>query len=322
MQRTPRTKEERTIKYRPQGPNMALVDGLNAIFKVIFTLGTFSYKGQNTTIQYGITNILRTYIENRWPRGIIFVLDGKGSKKKRQEIYPEYKKNREGKNKDIDWDAIFEQIRELKNMLPYYGIGVADIEGYEADDVIAYLANYFNSMGKTVEVVSSDKDLYQLINSYNTVYSISNKSVVTLDNFLETTGVTMDRYLDYRCMVGDKSDNIVGIAGIGEKTAASLLEYSTLDEALHTPQRGRLAALNQDGAEDIILRNRKLMDLSNVAIDKSLIDSIILPERADKSKVKEMFADLGFFSFLDKYDEFITPFASLHTRGEYSESRD
>lgn len=320
MQRTPRIKEEKVIRYRTQGPNMALVDGLNAIFKVIFTLGTFAYKGQNTTIQYGIINILKTYIENRWPRGVIFVLDGKGSKKRRKEIYPEYKKNREGKNKDIDWDSIFEQIRALKDILPYFGIGVADIPEYEADDVIAYLSRYFNYLNKTVDMISSDKDLYQLINEYNTVYSISNKSIVSLENFIDTTGVSLSNYLDYRCLVGDKSDNINGIAGIGEKTAASLLEYSTLDDALVTQQRGRLAALNQDGAKDIIERNRKLMDLSNVSIDKSMIDSIIIPDRIDKNKVKDIFTDLGFFSFLDKFDEFVAPFASLQTRKEYDDN--
>lgn len=320
MQRTPRIREERVVRYRPQGPNVALVDGLNAVFKVIFTLGTFSYQGQNTTIQYGIINILRTYIENRWPRGVIFVLDGKGGKKRRQEIYPAYKKNREGKNKDIDWDSVFEQIRALKDILPYFGVGVADIAGYEADDVIAYLAQYFNTLGKTVEVISSDKDLYQLINSYNTVYSISNKSVVTKDNFRDTTGVTIDNYLDYRCLVGDKSDNIVGIAGIGEKTAVALLESSSLDNALKTPQKGRLAALNQEGAKEIIERNRRLIDLSNIALDTPLINSMILPEKIDKSKIKDIFNDLGFFSFLDKFDEFIAPYASLHTRGEYSDN--
>lgn len=317
MERRPRiSKVEREIKYRPKGPNMALVDGLNAVFKVIFTLGTLTYKGQNTTIQYGIINILKAAIESNWPRGMIFTLDGKGGKKKRLEIYPEYKENRKDKHKDLDWDAIFEEVRNLKVILPLFGVGVAEIEGMEADDTIASICHYLNDKEKSVAIISSDKDMYQLINGYNYVYSISNRTRLNQDNFFETVGVSQDRYLDYRCLVGDSSDGIKGIAGIGDKTASSLLNDMSLDEALRTPMSGRLTALSRPESVDIINRNRQLMNLSNTTDYKEYVDRVILPERINKEQVKDTLQDLGFFSFLDKFDEFIIPFATLQTRKE------
>lgn len=317
MERRPRiSKVEREIKYRPKGPNMALVDGLNAVFKVIFTLGTLTYKGQNTTIQYGIINILKAAIESNWPRGVIFTLDGKGGKKKRLEIYPEYKENRKDKNRDLDWDAIFEEVRNLKVILPLFGVGVAEVEGMEADDTIASICKYLNDKDKSVAILSSDKDMYQLVNSYNYIYSISNRTKLTADNFFETVGVPQDRYLDYRCLVGDSSDGIKGIAGIGDKTASSLLNDMSLDEALRTPMSGRLAALSRPESVDIINRNRLLMDLSCPLDYRDYSNVVVLPDRINKEEVKDTLHDLGFFSFLDKFDEFIIPFATLQTRKE------
>lgn len=304
--------------YRPAGPDIALVDGMNMAFKVIFTLGTLSYRGQNTTIQYGVLNMLRAFIAELWPRGVIFVLDGKGGKKRRQAIYPEYKANRVDKHKEFDWDSIFAQLHSLVAMLPSFGIGTIEIPGYEADDVIAELTRKLTwEAGKSVTIVSSDKDLYQLVSPNASIYPGSGKPLLTLSTFSEVLGVSPERYIEYRCLTGDSSDNIIGLAGIGPKTAGSLLEKMSLEQALSVQHTGRLAVLNEAGSVEILARNKRLIDLAEFPIPtEEWRSALVLPDRAEKETMKQLLDDLGFFSMLDKFAEFSTPFVSLRTKDE------
>jgi DNA polymerase-1 len=255
--------------------------------------------------------MLKAMIEETWPRGVIFVLDGKHGKARRKSIYSEYKANRDDKNKQIDWDAIYTEIRDLEQILPKFGIGVTNVEGLEADDSIYLLTTKLNNRNKTVQIVSSDSDLYQLISQFNSVYLISNKKRLTLENFEQTIGVSVDRFIDYKVIVGDASDNIKGIAGIGDKTASSLLSSTTLDKAVEIVQTGRLKALNSAEAITIIARNRALIDLAfaNRGVD---IEMPIVPI-ANKVDMQSILDNLGFFSMLDKFDEFSRSFSSLRT---------
>lgn len=222
-----------------------LVDGNNLAHRArhVYKL---SYQGRNVSILYGVLRSLATLYKKYSPYRIVVCFDG-GIPASRRELVPSYKINRHVDDAD-DHALTSKQIDELLLWLPKFGIFTSQAKGYEADDLIAAWVNYLPTLYSThpmmqdqkLLIVSGDKDMYQLVDNGVDVVDPMAKTLVTLDNFERVTGVPKESYLLYKALVGDESDNIPGIKGIGPILASKLVHnYPTIT-------RLRLGLLNSD----------------------------------------------------------------------------
>ena len=238
--------------------NVFLVDGYALIYRAFFAMiarPLTTKSGENTSAVWGITNFLLRLYENYHPEYIGWVHDRGVSF--RQEQYPEYKATREklGEELQQDFDRSLERVCQI---LDVFHIPVIAINGYEADDVVATLADRAAKRDLQAVIVSGDKDFYQLIgpgiallNPGRGGQAAVEEQWVDQANASERLGVPPERVVDYLALVGDSSDNIPGVKGIGDKTAVQLLEsYGDLDTILAraadiTGKRPREALLQQ-----------------------------------------------------------------------------
>ena len=217
-----------------------LVDGYALIYRAFFAMiarPLTTKSGENTSAVWGITNFLLRLYENYHPEYVGWVHDRGVSF--RQEQYPEYKATREklGEELQQDFDRSLERVCQV---LDAFHIPVIAINGYEADDVVATLAQRAAGGGLQAVIVSGDKDFYQLIgdgvallNPGRGGQAAVEEQWVDRSNASERLGVPPERVVDYLALVGDTSDNIPGVKGIGDKTAVQLLEtYGDLDTIL------------------------------------------------------------------------------------------
>ncbi len=217
-----------------------LVDGYALIYRAFFAMiarPLTTKSGENTSAVWGITNFLLRLYENYHPEYIGWVHDRGVSF--RHEQYPEYKATREklGEELQQDFDRSLERVCQI---LDAFHIPVIAINGYEADDVVATLAERAAGTGLQAVIVSGDKDFYQLIgegiallNPGRGGQAAVEEQWVDQSNASERLGVPPQRVVDYLALVGDSSDNIPGVKGIGDKTAVQLLEtYGDLDSIL------------------------------------------------------------------------------------------
>jgi DNA polymerase-1 len=216
------------------------VDGYALIYRAFFAMiarPLTTKSGENTSAVWGITNFLLRLYENYHPEYIGWVHDRGVSF--RSEQYPEYKATREklGEELQQDFDRSLERVCQI---LDAFHIPVIAINGYEADDVVATLAERAAGDGLQAVIVSGDKDFYQLIgegiallNPGRGGQAAVEEQWVDQTNASERLGVPPQRVVDYLALVGDSSDNIPGVKGIGDKTAVQLLEtYGDLDAIL------------------------------------------------------------------------------------------
>jgi DNA polymerase-1 len=181
----------------------------------------------------GVLKSIKLYLE-RFPETTkcLVCFDG-GKAEWRKELYPEYKANRsygDDPEEKAKFDGLFAQLNELNEMLPKINVRSIKLGGHEADDLIYAFCELTQ---ENVMIVSSDKDMLQLINERVSVYTPYKDRVIGISDFYDETGVTMEAYLGYRALVGDKSDNIIGVHGIGEKKAKALMDkYGHIDHIL------------------------------------------------------------------------------------------
>src|SRR5213083_3471903 len=217
-----------------------LVDGYALIYRAFFAMiarPLTTKSGENTSAVWGITNFLLRLYENYHPEYIGWVHDRGVSF--RQQEYPEYKATREklGEEMQQDFDRSLERVCQI---LDAFHIPVIAINGYEADDVVATLAQRAAGRGLQAVIVSGDKDFYQLIgegvallNPGRGGQAAVEEQWVDQSNASERLGVPPARVVDYLALVGDTSDNIPGVKGVGDKTALELIQvYGDLDSIL------------------------------------------------------------------------------------------
>jgi DNA polymerase I len=204
-----------------------ILDAVNYLFRSYYAIGPMNNdKGESTNALYGFIRSIKKVIKDFNPSYMIAVFDGPDNKKSRSAIYSEYKMNRKGAPEDL-----YPQITLAYEYCDKEGIPALTIPGIEADDTIATIAKWAEKKDFKVFILSSDKDLFQLINKQTKVINVSkNNLLIDSKKVEEIFGVKPDQILDYLSIMGDKSDNIPGLPGFGPKTASSLLqEYKTLD---------------------------------------------------------------------------------------------
>lgn len=207
--------------------NILVVDGTNLIFRNYFV---HSYRntqaGINTGGLYGTIRSLKSYINNFKPRQV-FVCFDKSEYTFRNELYPEYKAGR--KKTDIELKNQFPMLKEYCKLV---NIPFIEMDMYEADDLIASLSCNAINYNLNPYAVTGDRDILQLIDKGIDILYLSNKGPIVYSEeiFIEEYNIRPSQFGDYKALVGDPSDNIPGIPGIGKKTAAKLLGlYENLD---------------------------------------------------------------------------------------------
>jgi DNA polymerase-1 len=224
----------------PTAPRLFLIDGYALIYRAFFAMISRplrTTRGENTSAAWGVANFLQRLITTHRPEYIGWVHDSGLSF--RHETYPEYKATREKLTEELqqDFDTGIERIEQL---LDCYHIPVLTLAGYEADDVIGTLAAQGIDQGVNVVVVSGDKDFQQLVRSGLWLLNPGrggpagvDEQWVSTENADERLGVPPERVVDYLALVGDSSDNIPGVKGIGDKTARELVEqYGPIEDIL------------------------------------------------------------------------------------------
>lgn len=188
-----------------------------------------------------------------------------GASAYRKTIFPEYKQNRKVERSEEDqarFTAFFNCLKDTTEILPFEHY---KFKGIEADDIITYLVLQLKSQYDNVWVVSSDRDLYQLLDNNVHIFNLFSRKEMTVELLDDQFGLTPSQYLDSRIIEGDKSDNILGIEGIGQKRSQGLIkEYGDLESLRNVlPLKGRAKYIQNlnAGAETLNL-NKRLMDLT------------------------------------------------------------
>jgi DNA polymerase I len=212
-------------------PTLYLIDGHALAYRMYFALTAVggsqrwqTSKGEPTAGIYGFARELLRIIENEKPDYLAVAFDV--GKTFRDEIFPEYKGTREKMPDDLR-----PQISRIRQMVDTFNIPRLEMEGYEADDVLGTVARLAAAQGLGVKIITGDRDLLQLVNERTVVYLAGDdKNYIRDEDVVKKLGVLPKQVVDYKALVGDKSDNIPGVAGVGEKTAIALIEkFGTLD---------------------------------------------------------------------------------------------
>jgi len=287
----------------PPSPRLFLVDGYALIYRAFFALiarPLTTSRGENTSAAWGIVNFLRRLQATHRPEYLVWVHDAGLSF--RHERYPAYKATREKLTEELqaDFDRSLERIGEL---LEAYRVPVVSVEGYEADDVIGTLVEQARGRHVNAVVVSGDKDFHQLVapgvwllNPGRGGPAGVEEHWVDMTNASERLGVPPERVVDYLALVGDSSDNVPGVKGIGEKTARELIaQYGPIEEILaHAPEiakkRPREALLASEAearlSKELVTIRRDVpvsLDLERFAV-----------RSADHERLRGLFVELEF----------------------------
>jgi len=245
---------------------------------------------------YGFTNMLLKLVEDTDADHIAVVFD-RARKTFRSDIYPEYKAHRSPPPDDLI--PQFELVRDATWAM---GLKPVDMEGYEADDLIATYARQATEAGAKVTIVSSDKDLMQLVNENVTMYDAMKNRTIGPDQVFEKFGVGPDRVIDVQALAGDSSDNVPGVEGIGVKTAALLInEYGDLEGVLANAQNVKQPKRRERLMEqaDAARVSKELVTLcQDVPVDVPLEDFDV--SEPDTSKLIDFLEDQSFKSLANK----------------------
>jgi DNA polymerase I len=289
----------------PESPRLFLVDGYALIYRAFYALiarPLTTSKGENTSAAWGIANFLQRLLTTYEPEYLGWVHDSGLSF--RHERYPAYKATREKLTEELqaDFDRGMDRICQL---LEAYRIPIITLPGFEADDVIGTLVSRSVKQGVNTVVVSGDKDFQQLVrpgvwllNPGRGGSAGVEEHWVSVENAGERLGVPPEHVTDYLALVGDSSDNIPGVRGIGDKTACELVKQygdleSILAHASEIPKKRPREAL-LEFADNARLSKELVTIRDDLAVELGL-DAMRL-QRPDTDRLRELFVELEFHS--------------------------
>src|SRR5215207_728717 len=281
-----------------------LIDGHALAYRMYFALtaggGSARWqtsKGEPTAGIYGFARELLRIIEQEKPDYIAVAFDT--GKTFRDKIFPAYKGTRAKMPDDLS-----PQIGRIREMIDAFNIPRLEMEGYEADDVLGSIARIAAEQGLGVKIITGDRDLLQLVNERTTVYLAGDdQNYITDEDVVKKLGVPPGKVVDYKALVGDKSDNIPGVAGIGEKTAIALIEkFETLDNIYQNIDQveNRWKTKLEQNRENAFL-SRELAQIKtdlNIKLDLEHAKA----QELDIPAIEAIFRDMEFRSLLKTLD--------------------
>ena len=281
---------------------LILVDGSSYLFRAYHALPALTNsKGLNTGAAKGVIGMIRKLVSDYAGDQVVVVFDAKGPTF-RNEIYSEYKANRPPMPEELR-----EQIEPIHNAIRAMGLPLICIGGVEADDVIGTLSVQAAANAREVVISTGDKDMAQLVNDRVTLINTMNNTAMDCDGVVEKFGVPPELIIDLLALMGDKVDNIPGVAGVGEKTATALLQhlggldsiYAQLDAVAELPIRGAkgLAAKLEGAKSDAELS----YELATIKTDceLGLAEGDLDSDPPDQDALITLFRELEFKTWLD-----------------------
>jgi DNA polymerase-1 len=274
-----------------------IIDAIGFLFRSFYAIrGMSSSKGIPTNALYGFIRSIEKLFKDFDPKYCVAVFDGPNNKASRVKLYEHYKSNRTGMPDDL---AV--QLDPAIEFCKLIGIPVLQIEGVEADDTIGTLTRFGLEKGFFIDIVSQDKDLCQLVSAHvNLIHAHKDNLIINSEKVQELYGVKPEQIVDYLAIIGDTSDNIPGITGLGPKAAASLLKefhtlknlYANLDAIASDKKRQQLF----DAKEVAFLSQSLAMLDFNVTIPQDL--SFYEREQYDQEKLAEFYNRYDFHTLL------------------------
>jgi DNA polymerase-1 len=285
-------------------PILYLIDGHALAYRTFFALtsaggGRWQTKeGEPTAGVYGFASVLIRLIDQEHPEYLAVAFDT--GKTFRDEIFPEYKATRAKMPDDLR-----PQIERIRQLVDAFHFPRLEMEGFEADDVLGSIAQQAVALGLGVKIITGDRDLLQLVND-RIIVSLSGNKIseakdYTPEDVLAYLGVRPDQVVDYKALVGDTSDNIPGVAGIGEKTAISLFKtYATLDEiyAHLKDLPARVSTRLESGRASAYLSQKLAAIRTDLHLTLNLADA--RTDHINFPAVEALFRQLEFRSIIDR----------------------
>ncbi len=240
------------------GHHLHLIDGSAFIFRAYHALPPLTRKSDGLPVGAvaGFCNMLHRYVEGNTgpdaPTHVAVIFDHSG-KTFRNDMYDQYKANRSATPEDL-----IPQFPLTRDATRAFNIACKEVQGFEADDIIATLASHARDAGGACTIISSDKDMMQLIGDGVVMLDAMKNKIIDRDGVLEKFGVYPERVVDVQALAGDSADNVPGAPGIGIKTASLLInEYGDLESLLD-----RAGEIKQPKRRESLLDNRPQIELS------------------------------------------------------------
>lgn len=295
--------------YQRHSKKLILVDGYGFVFRAYHSMPPLTdSEGTPVGAVFGFTNMLSKLIDKNESDYIAVILDA-GSKTFRNDIYKEYKAHRPPAPEDL-----IPQFPLVRNAVEALGLPAIDMKGYEADDLIATYTRMATEKGIAVRIISSDKDLMQLVSTNVEMYDPMKSKVIGIEQVEEKFGVAPEKVLDVLSLIGDSADNIPGIPGIGPKIAAELIQrFGSLDETL-----ARAGEVKQNKRRENLIQFTDQAKLSRdlVRLEYNVPTEISIEEFAVK---KPNYGELIAFANKHGFKSVVSKFASKVSKEEFAE---
>ncbi len=285
-------------------PKLVLIDAYSLLFRAFFGSQNFTTADNRPTgALYGFTNMLFSILTSEKPEAIVVCWDAHSPTLRKQE-FDAYKAHRP----DTD-DRLIQQMPVARELVKAFGIQSAELDGYEADDLIGTLAERGGRDGYEVAIFTGDSDQLQLVGGNTTVRmtvrGVSDIKVYNAEAVYERYGVTPVQIADYKALTGDTSDNIPGVPGIGEKTASSLLQkFGDLETLLQKKEEvtpPRIRGLLEQYDEQARISRRLATIHRDAPIDLKIVH--YEPTSKNRTELKALFENLEFKSQLSRVSQ-------------------
>lgn len=283
-----------------------LIDGMSLVFRAYHAMSSSNLRNKNgepTGAIFGFVNLITSFLEKEKPEYIAIAFDTE-QPTFRHQMYDKYKANRDAFPEDLA-----PQLLKIKKFIHLVGIHQIEIPGYEADDVIGTIAKKAANIGFHVFCVTNDKDYYQLVDDKISLLKPSRKGddfeVIRRSQVFEKFGVSPDKVIDVLALIGDSSDNIPGVKGIGEKTAIPLIQkFGSLEQLYQN-----LEKVEKDAVKSKLISDRENAFLAKklVTIDKNVpielnFDDFKLSQ-PKYVELDEFFKELSFVQIRQKWQQ-------------------
>ena len=290
--------------------HLLVIDGLNTFIRVFSAVPALNDDGDHIG---GVTGFLRSIAANirqHKPTRCVIVFDGKGGSRRRKDLFPNYKANRANKTAfnryqefaslEDEQDSMKRQFGRLIQYLNCLPITTISIDNVEADDVMAYIANeIYTKDDNRATIVSTDRDFLQLVNNRISVWSPIKKKMYTPSVMQEEFGFSPKNYLLYRSFIGDKSDNIPGLKGVGPKSLIKYFPMFTEDREILVQEIVEYAT-NVDKkykVHELVSNNKELLELNYRLMQLKEVDINGNAKMLTLDKVKGDIDKLNTFEF-------------------------